>query len=38
MCIEEGLDRKSAMKRVALERGISKKDVYRELIPGESDD
>ena len=31
-----GLDRKEAMKRVAADRGVSKRDIYRELL-GETD-
>ena len=30
---QQGLDRKEAMKRAALDRGISKRDVYRALLP-----
>jgi 16S rRNA (cytidine1402-2'-O)-methyltransferase len=32
---DAGMDRKEAMKAVAKDRGISKRDVYRELIGGE---
>lgn len=31
---EQGLDRKEAMKRAAADRGVSKRDVYNELLPG----
>ncbi len=30
--MEQGMDKKAAMKQVAADRGISKRDVYRELI------
>ncbi len=30
--LEQGIDRKEAMKKVAVDRGISKRDVYRELL------
>ena len=30
--LEQGIDRKEAMKKVAADRGISKRDVYRELL------
>ncbi|MDO5416538.1 MAG: 16S rRNA (cytidine(1402)-2'-O)-methyltransferase [Lachnospiraceae bacterium] len=33
--LEEGMDRKSAMKAVAKDRGISKRDVYQMLLEGE---
>ena len=29
---QEGMDRKEAMKKVAADRGISKREVYRELL------
>jgi len=32
MYIDEGLSRKEAMKKVAQDRGISKRDVYNALI------
>ena len=28
----QGMDRKEAMKKVALDRGISKRDVYQQLL------
>lgn len=34
----QGIDRKEAMKRVAKDRGISKRDVYQYLISQEGDD
>ncbi|HHV09290.1 MAG TPA: 16S rRNA (cytidine(1402)-2'-O)-methyltransferase [Clostridiales bacterium] len=33
--LERGMDRKEAMKAVAKDRGMSKRDVYQQLIPGE---
>ena len=30
--LEQGIDKKEAMKKVAKDRGISKRDVYQELI------
>ena len=33
--LEQGYDRTEAMKKVAKDRGISKRDVYRELLPEE---
>lgn len=30
--LEQGLDRKDAMKQVAKDRGISKRDVYQVLV------
>ena len=30
--LSQGMDKKAAMKQVAADRGISKRDVYRELI------
>ena len=29
---EQGLDRKECMKRVAMDRGISKREVYQQLL------
>lgn len=34
MYMAQGLDRKEAMKQVAKDRGISKRDVYQELLKG----
>ena len=31
--VESGCDRKEAMRRVARQRGLSRRDVYRELLP-----
>jgi len=28
----QGIDRKEAMKRVAKDRGVSKRDIYRQLL------
>ncbi len=33
--LERGLDRKEAMRSVAKDRGMSKRDIYQMLIPGE---
>ena len=33
--LEQGYERTEAMKKVAKDRGISKRDVYRELLPEE---
>ena len=30
--VQQGIDRKEAMKQVAKDRGISKRDVYQELL------
>ena len=30
--LEKGMDKKSAMKQVAKDRGVSKRDVYQELL------
>ena len=30
--LERGMDRKEAMKQVAADRGMSKRDVYKELL------
>ena len=29
---EKGMDKKSAMKQVAKDRGVSKRDIYQELL------
>lgn len=36
MYLEKSMDKKEAMKKVAEDRGISKRDVYRMLLDGES--
>jgi 16S rRNA (cytidine1402-2'-O)-methyltransferase len=33
---KDGLDKKEAMKKVASDRGISKRDVYNELLKNDS--
>lgn len=33
--VSKGLDRKEAMKKVAADRGVSKRDIYRELLEDE---
>ena len=30
--LDQGMDRKEAMKKVAKDRGVGKRDVYRELV------
>ena len=30
--LDQGIDKKEAMKRVAKDRGVSKRDIYRECI------
>ena len=30
--LEKGMDKKSAMKQVAKDRGVSKRDIYQELL------
>ncbi len=37
MYLDDGLEKKEAMKRVAADRGVSKRDIYRALNLGESD-
>ncbi|MCR4815299.1 MAG: 16S rRNA (cytidine(1402)-2'-O)-methyltransferase [Lachnospiraceae bacterium] len=32
MYLDEGLDKKEAMKKVAADRGVSKRDIYKELL------
>ena len=32
MYLDEGLDKKEAMKKVAMDRGVSKRDIYNELL------
>lgn len=36
--LEQGMDKKSAMKQVAKDRGVSKRDVYNELLKEEADE
>ena len=32
MYLEQGLDKKEAMKRMAKDRGLSKREIYQELL------
>ena len=32
MYLSQGLDKKEAMKKVALDRGVSKRDIYKETL------
>jgi 16S rRNA (cytidine1402-2'-O)-methyltransferase len=36
--LKQGMDKKSAMKQVAKDRGVSKRDVYNELLKEETDE
>lgn len=36
--LKQGMDKKSAMKQVAKDRGVSKRDVYNELLKEEADE